>query len=99
MLCKLRVQGVGNASITPRNLRVYPLHNKSRTCPTPVISAVNNSVFRVLLLQRAERQAQPILRGGTVDAEVGVYLNRLSDYLFVLARAAAPSDVRGARPI
>lgn len=31
----------------------------------------------------------PLVRSEAVDAEVGVYLNRLSDYLFTAARFAA----------
>lgn len=38
--------------------------------------------------RRAERSVVPLVRDGHVDAAVGVYLNRLSDYLFVAARTA-----------
>ena len=31
----------------------------------------------------------PLVRAGATDAAVGVYLNRLSDYLFTAARHAA----------
>jgi len=31
----------------------------------------------------------PLVRAGKVDGVVGVYLNRLSDYLFTAARMAA----------
>ncbi|HXX31595.1 MAG TPA: cob(I)yrinic acid a,c-diamide adenosyltransferase [Myxococcaceae bacterium] len=37
--------------------------------------------------RRAERRVVPLVREGTVDAEVLVFLNRLSDLLFVMARA------------
>jgi cob(I)alamin adenosyltransferase len=38
--------------------------------------------------RRAERRVITLTRGATVDPEVVVYLNRLSDLLFTLARAA-----------
>jgi cob(I)alamin adenosyltransferase len=37
--------------------------------------------------RRAERKAVPLVRDGTVDALVVQFLNRLSDLLFMLARA------------
>ncbi|XP_066510303.1 corrinoid adenosyltransferase MMAB-like [Hoplias malabaricus] len=39
--------------------------------------------------RRAERCVAPIIRSGEADPDVGKYLNRLSDYLFTLARFAA----------
>jgi cob(I)alamin adenosyltransferase len=38
--------------------------------------------------RRAERRVVPLLREGKVPPEVGVFLNRLSDLLFVMARVA-----------
>jgi cob(I)alamin adenosyltransferase len=38
--------------------------------------------------RRAERRVVPLLREGKVPVEVGVFLNRLSDLLFVMARVA-----------
>jgi cob(I)alamin adenosyltransferase len=38
--------------------------------------------------RRAERRVLPLLRRGEVASDVLVYLNRLSDYLFTLARVA-----------
>jgi cob(I)alamin adenosyltransferase len=38
--------------------------------------------------RRAERAVVPLLRSGEVEAQVGVYLNRLSDLLFAMARMA-----------
>jgi cob(I)alamin adenosyltransferase len=38
--------------------------------------------------RRAERRVVPLIRYGKVSTEVGVYLNRLSDLLFVMARVA-----------
>lgn len=38
--------------------------------------------------RRAERSVVPLVREGVTDEAVGVFLNRLSDYLFVAARYA-----------
>ncbi|CAK6966585.1 corrinoid adenosyltransferase [Scomber scombrus] len=39
--------------------------------------------------RRAERSVAPIVRSGEADPDVAKFLNRLSDYLFTLARYAA----------
>ncbi|KAI8379351.1 Adenosylcobalamin biosynthesis, ATP:cob(I)alamin adenosyltransferase-like protein [Radiomyces spectabilis] len=39
--------------------------------------------------RRAERRVQPLIREGLCDPEVGIFLNRLSDFLFNCARLAA----------
>lgn len=39
--------------------------------------------------RRAERAVVPLVRDDVTDAAVGIYLNRLSDYLFTAARYAA----------
>lgn len=48
--------------------------------------------------RRVERRVVPLLRSGEIGAEVGIYLNRLSDLLFVLARVvnhrAGVADVK-----
>ncbi|EOD26652.1 Cob(I)alamin adenosyltransferase [Emiliania huxleyi CCMP1516] len=41
--------------------------------------------------RRSERCVVPLVEAGDCPAEVGVYLNRLSDYFFVAARYAAAS--------
>ena len=41
--------------------------------------------------RRAERRVVGLVEDHQVPAEVGVFLNRLSDYLFVAARFAAHS--------
>lgn len=40
------------------------------------------------MCRRAERAVVPLVRSGDVEQAVGVYLNRLSDFLFVAARTA-----------
>eukprot|EP00294_Goniomonas_avonlea_P009139 CAMPEP_0114558968 /NCGR_PEP_ID=MMETSP0114-20121206/10674_1 /TAXON_ID=31324 /ORGANISM="Goniomonas sp, Strain m" /LENGTH=216 /DNA_ID=CAMNT_0001744413 /DNA_START=16 /DNA_END=666 /DNA_ORIENTATION=+ len=44
--------------------------------------------------RRTEREIVPLVRAGEVDSEVGRYVNRLSDLLFMAARAAAKHDGR-----
>ncbi|XP_077457220.1 corrinoid adenosyltransferase MMAB [Stigmatopora argus] len=41
------------------------------------------------ICRRAERSVAPIVRSGEADPEIGRFLNRLSDYLFTVARYAA----------
>uniref|UniRef100_A0A8D0GV25 Corrinoid adenosyltransferase MMAB n=1 Tax=Sphenodon punctatus TaxID=8508 RepID=A0A8D0GV25_SPHPU len=48
--------------------------------------------FARALCRRAERCVVPLVRAGEVDANAAKYLNRLSDYLFVLARYAAMKE-------
>ncbi|XP_036383684.1 corrinoid adenosyltransferase [Megalops cyprinoides] len=42
--------------------------------------------------RRAERSVAPIVRSGEADPEVAKFLNRLSDYLFTVARYAAMKE-------
>ncbi|NXF10240.1 MMAB protein, partial [Smithornis capensis] len=42
--------------------------------------------------RRAERSVVPLVQAGEADPNVAKYLNRLSDYLFVLARYAAMKE-------
>ncbi|XP_043094365.1 corrinoid adenosyltransferase [Puntigrus tetrazona] len=45
--------------------------------------------------RRAERCVAPVVRSGETDPEVAKYLNRLSDYLFTVARYAAAKEGHG----
>lgn len=42
--------------------------------------------------RRAERSVAPIVRSGEADPDVAKFLNRLSDYLFTVARYAAMKE-------
>ena len=42
--------------------------------------------------RRAERAVVPLVSAGEVDPEVGRYLNRLSDFLFVAGRYAVMKE-------
>ena len=44
------------------------------------------------MCRRAERQVTPLVHSGEMDAEPLKYLNRLSDFLFTVARYAAQLD-------
>ncbi|CAL8249095.1 unnamed protein product [Merluccius merluccius] len=44
------------------------------------------------ICRRAERRVAPIVRSGEVDPNVSKFLNRLSDYLFTVARYAAMKE-------
>lgn len=44
------------------------------------------------ICRRAERSVVPIVRSGEADEEVAKFLNRLSDYLFTVARYAAMKE-------
>ena len=46
------------------------------------------------ICRRAERAVYPLIERGQVDAEVGRYLNRLSDFLFACVRASAMREGR-----
>ncbi len=44
------------------------------------------------ICRRLERSMQPLLQANDLDSEVVVYVNRLSDFLFVCARYAAMKE-------
>lgn len=47
------------------------------------------------ICRRAERVVVPLVQQGSLSGDVGIYMNRLSDYLFTAARLAVRADVIG----
>jgi cob(I)alamin adenosyltransferase len=62
-----------------------PLRNFILPGGTPAAASLH---LARAVARRAERRVVALARTTDVDAQIGVYLNRLSDLLFVLARAA-----------
>jgi len=65
---------------------VPPLSNF--VIPSGGLSCTHLNLARAVC-RRAERAVVPLVQAQQVDAEVGRYLNRLSDFLFAASRAAA----------
>lgn len=61
--------------------------------PGGSMTSANLHVARTVC-RRAERRVTPLVEKEEIDSEAFRYLNRLSDYLFVLARYAAKLDKR-----
>ena len=59
--------------------------------PLPQSGGLAASALHVsrTICRRAERQAFALVRDGEITSDVAVFLNRLSDYLFMAARVAA----------
>jgi len=61
------------------------------------LSATHLNLARSIC-RRAERSTVPLIGAGITDKEVGRYLNRLSDFLFVAARYATFREGRTETP-
>jgi len=48
--------------------------------------------FSRAICRRAERTVIPLINSQQCDTEVGIYLNRLSDFLFVAGRYAVMKE-------
>lgn len=57
------------------------------------MSATHLNLARAVC-RRAERSTVPLIQEGITDKEVGRYLNRLSDFLFVASRYASLKERR-----
>jgi cob(I)alamin adenosyltransferase len=67
------------------NVRLAPLHSFVLPGGTPVAAWLH---FARTVCRRAERQCVTLAKDVAINGAVVIYLNRLSDLLFVLSRAA-----------
>uniref|UniRef100_A0A8C4WNB9 Metabolism of cobalamin associated B n=1 Tax=Gopherus evgoodei TaxID=1825980 RepID=A0A8C4WNB9_9SAUR len=99
-LCKYRkAVGVEEIELTLLCLHLQLYLNIQQKCPIQmdiIASSGGKSSaalhFSRAVCRRAERRVVPLVQAGEADANVAKYLNRLSDFLFVLARYAAMKE-------
>ena len=73
------------SAIDEHEARLPPLRTFILPAGTPMAAALHHART---VCRRAERAIVALGRADPIDAEIVVYLNRLSDLLFVLARRA-----------
>jgi cob(I)alamin adenosyltransferase len=71
-----------------RSLVLTSFYSYSFVIPSGGLAACTLHVARVVT-RRVERELWPLIRDGSVEEEVGAYVNRLSDFFFAAARTAA----------
>ncbi|KAK3539249.1 hypothetical protein QTP86_032098 [Hemibagrus guttatus] len=89
------LQDVGSNMATPRSSARESHIKKTQFSSEPVAELESGLIptqMSFLLLHTSSSLVAPIVRSGEADPDVGKYLNRLSDYLFTLARYTAMKE-------